>query len=49
VIIDDGATFKPRINKKSEKLIREKELGNNMIEFPMSNNAVRPDLRNLRR
>jgi len=34
VIVDDGATFKPQISKKSEQLLRNKELGN--LEFPMS-------------
>lgn len=34
VIVDDGATFQPLINKKSELLIRNKEQGN--IEFPLS-------------
>ena len=32
--MDDGATFQPAINKKSERLIRNKEQGN--VEFPFS-------------
>lgn len=39
VIVDDGATFRPQINKKSEQLIQEKEMGN--LEFPISNNTAR--------
>ena len=48
VIVDDGATFKPRINKKSDQMIRQKEMGNN-VEFPLSNNAARSDQRSQRR
>ena len=48
VIVDDGATFQPRINKKSDQMIREKEHGN--MEFPMSNNnTARADPRGQRR
>ena len=49
MIVDDGATFRPKINKKSDKLIKEKEQGNRMMEFPMSNNAARSDQRSQRR
>ena len=38
VIVDDGATFQPKINKRSDQMMKDKEKGNNMIEFPMSNN-----------
>ena len=37
VIVDEGVTFQPKINKKSEKLIQEKANGN--LEFPISNNT----------
>ena len=49
VIVDDGSTFQPKINKKSDRLIKEKEQGSKMMEFPMSNNAVRSDQRSQRR
>ena len=46
VIVDDGATFKPQISKKSDSIIRDKEQGS--VEFPMSNNAARSDHRGRR-
>ena len=46
VIVDDGATFKPQISKKSDSIIRDKEQGS--MEFPMSNNAARSDQRGRR-
>ena len=46
-MVTDGATFKPVINKKSDRIIREKEQGN--LEFPFSNNSNPIDQRSQRR
>ena len=44
VIVDDGATYQPRINKKSDQMVKNKEMGN--LEFPLS---TRNDNRSQRR